>query len=199
MSDIQPPYPPAPYGPPAPAYQTPPPPVQQGSSGLAITGFILAFLLPPIGLVLSLIGLMTTARARRKGKGLAIAGLVISLILTGGLVAAGVAVAKYGGNLSTVVDPGCTAGKAAIFEGAKVTSSTDIAATRKSIEDTIAGLKDAAAKAKHDNVRDAMNALADDYTQLLQGIDTGNISNDLAARIAADGQTIDSLCTFGQN
>lgn len=51
------------------------------TNGLAITGFVLAFLLPLIGLILSIIGLVKAKNYGGNGQGLAIAGIVISVIL----------------------------------------------------------------------------------------------------------------------
>ncbi|MCR5592349.1 MAG: hypothetical protein K6F79_01190 [Saccharofermentans sp.] len=58
-------------------------------SGLAITGFIISIIsifccgfTAPIGLIFSIIGLIVTLKKSKKGGGLAIAGLIISAILT---------------------------------------------------------------------------------------------------------------------
>lgn len=165
-------------------YQVPPAP-QQGTSGLAVTGLIFAFLVAPLGFLLSLIAVFKTGAGRAKGRGLAIAGLVISVLIMGGGAALGYALAS-----STVADPGCTAGKQAIIDGSK---STDAAA----LKNTIDGLTAAAAKAKHDNVRAAMKGLADDYSKFLDAAKTGNVPAGMEAKIEADGKTIDSLCSIG--
>ncbi|MBO0869704.1 MAG: hypothetical protein J2P15_14175, partial [Micromonosporaceae bacterium] len=152
-------------------YGQPPPP--KSTSGLAIAGLILAFLLAPIGLILSIVGLVQTGGGRRKGRGLAITGLVVSLLITGGATA--LIVAASG---STLADPGCTTGKDAILtHGSNMTDPQEIQAT-------IDGLNAAAAKATHDNVRAAMKAMADDYTQIQQVLKTGNIPDNLQTKIA---------------
>jgi hypothetical protein len=51
------------------------------TNGLAIAGFVLAFLAPLIGLILSIIGLVKAKNYGGSGKGLSIAGIVISVIL----------------------------------------------------------------------------------------------------------------------
>src|SRR5256885_6295990 len=101
----QPGYPPAPPPPPG------PPPQNQGTNGLAIAGFILAFLFAPLGFILSLIGAITAGKRGQKGKGLAISGIVLSLVFMVG----GVAVIALAAN-STKLDPGCTTGKQAILD-----------------------------------------------------------------------------------
>lgn len=49
---------------------------------MCIVGFILTFILPPVGLVLSIIALAQINRTGEQSKGLAIAGIVISAVFT---------------------------------------------------------------------------------------------------------------------
>lgn len=67
-----------PQGPGAPYGWRPQQPEQW--SGLAIAGFIVSFFFGLIGLILSILGLNQTRKERRKGRGLAIAGIVIGVI-----------------------------------------------------------------------------------------------------------------------
>jgi hypothetical protein len=64
----------APYPPTAPLAQP------SKTNGLAITGFVLAFLLPLFGLIFSIVGLVKAKDHNGKGKDLAIAGIIISII-----------------------------------------------------------------------------------------------------------------------
>ena len=164
-------------------YQAAPP--RQGTSGLAIAGLILAVLMPPLGFILSLIAVFKTGKGRSKGRGLAVVGIIIST-----LIIAGVATLVVVALNSTVADPGCVAGKAAILDGANRDDAN-------SLKTTVDGLNAAAAKAKHDNVRSAMKALADDYTQLLNATKTGDLPAGLQDKVTADATTIDSLCSIG--
>jgi len=117
---------------------------------VAIAGFILAFLIAPIGLILSIIGLITASRSGQKGKGLAIGGIVVALLLNIGGIAI---VATVGNKVSTLVDPGCTTGKAAIMGNAnKISDGSDPAEVKSAFQATIDGLTSAASQAKHDNV-----------------------------------------------
>lgn len=50
------------------------------TNGLAVAGFVLAFFIPLVGLVLSIVGLSQTKKRKQKGEGLAIAGIVISSV-----------------------------------------------------------------------------------------------------------------------
>jgi hypothetical protein len=61
----------------------PAPAVPQQSSGanvFAILGFIFAFVISPLGLIFSIIGLSKAKKMGGKQKGLAVAGLIISII-----------------------------------------------------------------------------------------------------------------------
>ena len=48
---------------------------------MAIAAFILAFLLPPLGLIFSIIALLIADKRNGKGEGLSIAGLAISIVI----------------------------------------------------------------------------------------------------------------------
>lgn len=53
---------------------------EQKSNVCAIIGFILSFILPLIGIVFSAIGISKASKMEGNGKGLAIAGLIISIV-----------------------------------------------------------------------------------------------------------------------
>lgn len=57
-------------------------------NGFAIAGFILAFLFPPVGFILSIVALIRMGRHGGRGRGLAIAGIVISILMMLILIAA---------------------------------------------------------------------------------------------------------------
>lgn len=97
MSNTPPPDSPPPYNPPPrgdepspyPAPAAPPPgapsaqdvPTSPPGRVLSIIGLVLAFLLPPVGLILSIIAAVQLGKARAP-KGLAIAGIIVGAILT---------------------------------------------------------------------------------------------------------------------
>lgn len=68
--------------------------------GLAITGFVLAFVLPLIGFILSLVSVVTAGREGRRASGLAVAGVVIGGLATAVviivIIAAAVAASHHG-------------------------------------------------------------------------------------------------------
>jgi hypothetical protein len=173
----------------------PAPPAKAGTNGVAIAGFVLAFLIAPIGLILSIIGLVTASRSGQKGKGLAIGGIVVALLLS---ISGIVIVATVGNKVATLVDPGCTTGKAAIVDNASKLSGSDPAVIKSGFQATVDGLTSAASQAKHDNVRAAMTALRDDYQKLLDAITSGTQPDpSLQDKIDADAKAIDALCTVG--
>src|SRR5690349_9287363 len=174
----------------------PPAPPRKSTNGLAVAGFILAFLMAPIGLILSIVGLIQAGRRQQKGKGLAIGGVVVSLL---SIISVTVAVVALGSAASTLADPGCTTGKAAVLDNqAKLSDPSDVEGMKAGLQATITGLIDAAAKAKHENVRNAAKALADDYTQLLNALTAAAAPDaNLTGKIETDGRTFDSLCSLG--
>lgn len=68
---------PQPLAPQAPAPVAPPAP----GKGLAITGLVLAFLLPPIGLILSIVAGVKLKKAAAP-KGMAVAGIIVGALFT---------------------------------------------------------------------------------------------------------------------
>lgn len=180
-----PPQPGYPAGPPQPGYAAAPPPPPRKTSGLAVVGFILAILIAPIGFLLSLIAIFKTGPNRAKGRGLAVTGLIVSVLVMGILTSVGVWVAG-----SRVFDPGCVAGKEAMLNAPQ---TADPASFQKIIDE----LKAATAKAEHDDVRVALQAITDDFTQLLNAMKTGEVPPGIEAKVDTDATKIDSLCTIG--
>ena len=74
-----------PYGqvqapPPPPGYGFPPP--AQKTNTMAILGLVFAFVFAPLGIVFSALGLKQTKERNEGGRGLALAGLIVSIIFT---------------------------------------------------------------------------------------------------------------------
>jgi hypothetical protein len=166
------------------------------TNGLAIAGLILAFIMAPVGLILSVVGLIQAGKRGQKGKALAVIGIVVSLL---SIILVTVVFVAAAGKVSTLADPGCTAGKAAILDNAANAADASNPDTMKTaLQATITGLNSAASQAKHDNVRDAAKALADDYTQLLNAVNTGTPpDSNLTTKLGTDGNKFDSLCSLG--
>jgi hypothetical protein len=173
----------------------PPPPATQGTNGLSIAGLILAIFVAPLGFILSIIGLVMAGRRGQKGKGLAIAGIVISVLIMGGSTAA---VLALGGKVSTLTDQGCLSGKSAMIDNESKVNSPDT--IKEGLQATIDGLNSAAGKAKHDNVRSAVRAVSADYSELLKDVNAGTApSQELSDKLDADASKLDSLCTVSTN
>jgi hypothetical protein len=169
-----------------------PPPAPQPSNGIAVVGLVLAFLLPPIGFILSVIGLIKSGRAGRRG--VAIAGVVISLVITGALTWGAVALFnEVKDRVGNAFDPGCVTAKAAVLDNANDLS--DPAKFEGALQATIDGLADAESKADADVVRDAVKVLKDDYTQLQTAVKSGQApAAELESKMAADGAAFDQVC-----
>jgi hypothetical protein len=178
----------------APAFSAAPAPApapKQGTSGLAVAGLILAFLIAPLGFLLSLIAVFKTGKGRAGGRGLAITGVVLGLVFS---IGGGVVIAKALDKVTTIADPGCTLAKSAINDNeAGLSNSTTITATLPKV---IAGLTDAEAKAKHDDVRAAVKVLKDDYTAALEGVNTGKLPDDFVTKSDADTDAFNKICSL---
>jgi predicted lipid-binding transport protein (Tim44 family) len=164
-------------------------PAPQPSNGIAIAGLILAFLIPPIGLILSIIGLVKSGRAGRRG--VAVAGLVIGLVLT--LAVGGIAYV-VATKVSSALDPGCGTAQSAVTDNA--TKIASAATFKDAAQATIDGLTAAESKATHDDVRNAIKALKDDYTQLVAAATAGDLAKvtELQPKLTTDANAFDALC-----
>lgn len=97
------PYPQGPHDPPAQAGGARP---QAPLDVVSVVGLVLAVLLAPVGLVVSIVGLVRTSGGRRRGRGFAIAGVVVSVVVSI-LVAVGVvALVALGSWVSSEVSTG---------------------------------------------------------------------------------------------
>ena len=189
-------YEPAPFSAPTYAPYPPPQPPVKGTSGLAITGLVFAFLVAPVGLILSIVGFVKTRGGRRKGAGIALAGIIVSVVILGGSTAL---IAANSGKIATVADPGCVTGKHAILDNTPKLSSHDAGQVKAALQTIVGGLTEATAKATHSNVRTAMQALGQDYSELLNDVNTATQPDEaLHTRMTQDGDTADKLCTFGK-
>jgi soluble cytochrome b562 len=185
-------YPQQPYGqPPAPGYGYPPP-TPPKKNGVAIAAIILAILVPAVGFILSIIALVQSGQRGRRA--LSIVALVISVLLSSAYTYGIYKVANS--NLATVVDPGCTTAKSAILDNsAKV---NDAATIKEGLQATITGLNSAIAQAQHGNVKQAATALRDDYTELLNDVNTTTQpTSALQTKLTNDANALDALCTVG--
>ncbi len=66
-------------------------PASSSYNGLAIAGLVLAFIIPLVGLILSILGLSAVKKNNQKGKGLALAGIILSVLFM--LIQAGLFIA----------------------------------------------------------------------------------------------------------
>lgn len=183
----QPPYGQAPYG--QPPFGQP-----QKTSGIAIAA-LCTFWVPVVGLVLAIVGMVKTGAGKAKGRGLAIAALVLAIIFTViyGIVAVAVA------SKTSALDPGCTGGKHAIVDGSQKieTDKASPDAVKADLQNLIDQLNTAVAASKRSDVKAAMQAMSGDYSTLLQGATSGNLDPNIMSKIATDAQQVDHLCTIG--
>ena len=160
------------------------------TSAVAIVALCL-FWVPVAGLVLSIIGLVKTAKGKARGRGLAITALVLSILVTAGAVLVGAAIASK----PSALDPGCTRGKRAVLEQSKQieadSNKGDQGAVRSDLNALLDNLAKAADEATLGDVRATVQAVHDDYAAIAAG--DGDQS-----KLTSDLQQMDHLCTFGK-
>lgn len=200
--------------PPAPAGYGGYVPPEYQKNGFSIAGFVLCFL-PLLGIIFSILGLVKSGKVGGKGRGLAIAGLVLSLAFVGGYSAIAVAVSK-----STVLDPGCNSMRASFnnlnskleTDVNKLTSDSsdatamqsDLTAFTGDIQTMKSDLDDALAQAQNQSVKDKLQAMDGDLATVLSGLkaiqggDTSQLNafEAAAGRLGADGSAVDSVCSL---
>jgi hypothetical protein len=206
----QPPYGPPPYG--TGGYYPPPP--KQGN-GFATAGFVLAILFAPVGLIFSVIGLVKAKARAGAGRGLSIAGIIVSAILmTAGLVS-GIAFMN-----SPATDPGCiSAESAAVRQGMSTVvadsaamdrDSNNVASERTDVQRLVNDMKAvqgqltaAEGQAQHQAVKAELAAVISDmnaFSSSLQAITQGDTSQvsqlgTAASKMETDGNAVDSTCS----
>lgn len=223
------PYDQLPYGAPPPQYGVPqyggpvppaggygyPVPPQYQKNGFSVAGLILS-ILPLLGIIFSILGLNRASKIGGKGRGMAIAGLVLSIAFIGGYSAISIAVSK-----STALDPGCTSAESS-FQAMLGTIQTDESklSSDESSSDTTAmqsdlgkftddvkniktALDSALTQAQHQSVKDKIQTMGTDINTVLTGLqaieggDTSQINQftDAAGRLGSDGDALDNLCS----
>jgi len=181
----------------------------------AIWGFVLAFLVAPAGLVLSAVGMRQARRRGEKGRGLAIAGLVISLVLlaAGALVLVSGAMDRLTTELRTAT--GTTAAQRSLppagpapasvldacttlmptLEGAE--ASMTAAQTEQQAAQVVVDMHTAvitAAGAPDPNFQAHLGTLATDLESLLTAFDTGQVPAGLEQTMEQDSFLVGKDC-----
>ena len=166
------------------------PPRPTVTSAVAIVALCL-FWVPVAGLVLSIIGMVKTARGKARGRGLAITALVLSILVTAGAIIFAAAIASK----PSALDPGCTRGKTAVIDQSKRIEADskkgDTSAVQADLNTLINDLAKASSEAKRSDVRSTVQAVHDDYAAIAAG-------NGDQSKLTTDLQQMDRLCTIGK-
>jgi len=212
-----------PYGQPTPGYGAPAygapayPPAPQRTNVMAILGLVFAFIFSPLGIVFSAIGLSQSKKPDTGGRGLSIAGLILSIVflLIGLLVfftvfaavkeavETGTAAQSEAALAPTEDEPADTQGVLAACQAigpAMVTFESDmgtvttpeeyvavITAVRTTIEQAAAGTTDPVFVAD-------VQLLSDDLGEAADAVVSGEDPSYLEAALAEDGGRVDSDC-----
>jgi len=207
------------FPPPPPLEPEPEPggaPDPDGTNTMAVLGLVFAFLLPVLGVVFSAVGLAQTRRRGQAGRGLAVAGLVVSLVL---VVAAAVVLSVVGPTVrrtlappqagvptaSSLVPAGDPADQAVVSACSAVMPAmtrleTDLggAATVEEVAARVSSLQrqvDAAAAAAGDAAfAEHARALAADFGRLVDAARDGGDPAALVTSIEQDGMALGQDC-----
>jgi len=175
----------------APAYPTdqPPPPAPKQGNGLAVAALIFGIIgASVIGLIFGILGLRK-AKQTGTGKGMAVTGLVLSILWLIAQIVLVIAIAAGLSFLSSKQnDPGCVAYRS-IVESSAITDPGSFGSISSQLRDAAAKSEDADAKA-------AIAALADDFDALLAAVESGNVPPNLEADLTAHEETANSACGY---
>lgn len=200
------------YGPPPDGTDGDQPPPVKRDNGFAVAGISLA-IVPPLGLIFSIIGLTKSKALAGTGKTLSIAGIVVSLLVGAGT---GTVIAIAG---PAPVDPGCTAFESLSGPMAKIVGADEAAISRD--QNNLSALRadlrhlvvdiqlvetratTAEAQAQNQPVRAALLALIRDLKTLTSGIQAmlnGDLSQVIqvvaaADKLGSDGNAVESTCS----
>jgi hypothetical protein len=189
-----PPPPPPAYGAPQPAYGAPPPPAPAQSNGFAVASLIFGIIGGSLlGLIFGFIGLSKAKKIGGKGRGMSITGIILSVVW---LVASVGVVVYVASQVAEQNDPGCAAARAFILNDSNMQFDTSSASTLKADLQTIVDELNADANlARSADAKSAIKAMADDFKELLDAIDSGDLPGaDFDSRISRDGAAIDAAC-----
>jgi len=187
-----------PYGQQA-AYGYPVQPEKQ-SNGFAIAGFILS-LTVVLGLVFSIIGLTRSGKVGGKGRGLSIAGIILSVAIGIGY---GVGIAHVA-KTATALDPGCTSAenRFSALDNQVTSDASNMDALLNDLDSMQQALQSSAGQAVHASVKSKLQAASTDLAATitdLKGIqagtstDTTKLETDLQ-QFETDGTALDTLCS----
>jgi hypothetical protein len=177
-------------------------PVQQQkqSNGFAVAGFILS-LLPLLGIIFSILGLVRSGKVAGKGRVLSIVGLALSIVFAVGYSLLIADVAKS----ATALDPGCTTAETQIrtLNTHLQADSGNLSSLMNDLTSMQQTLQDSANQAVHANVKTQLQAASTDLQATIADLkamqagtstDSTKLSNDLQA-FQTDGTALDTLCS----
>lgn len=197
------------YGQPAdgqPGYQP------QKTNTMAILGLVFAFVFSPLGVVFSAIGLKQIKERREGGRGLALAGLIISIV---SIVISIIAIIAFVTVLAPAVEKAAQSGSAAsvaaddadgviaaceVIVPAVVNLETDLS-TVETADDyaTVMGALRTTMEAAAGQTTDPtfvahVQTLSNDFQQAIDTVNAGEDPSTLEGALTADGTQIDNDC-----
>lgn len=177
-------------------------PQPKQGNGFSVAGVCLC-VIPLLGLIFSIIGVVKSKARGGAGKTLGIVGIVLSILFAVGY---GVASASIGG--STAADPGCISAEASSRQlvNQMQSDSGNMTKMQSDMQSLESGLQHAQSIAVHQSVKDAIGKMASDLTGMTNALNAmqkgdtsqGSAVENYAKKLGPDGDTIDRICTpFG--
>lgn len=165
-------------------------------NGMAIAGFVCSFFIAILGLIFSILGLVKINKTKEKGRGLAIAGIVISLASM--IFAFTTLAGSFDEFVSSSVSSPSVSASATSSSSAqpkKTTSNNGDILTQytEQLEDL---LDDDAANNTYSNVEQLVQS--DMFQQQLQKV-TNSLPGDVTADVTANGNTVTTMLTVAND
>lgn len=164
-------------------------PLKQRSNGIAVPGLVLAILVWPAGLVLSVIALVRARSRGGAGRTAAILGLTFSIILAATTVTFAL-IGTLKTDQTAPVDPGCAAAKAP----ALVIQDASIDSVR--LENAAVQIHNDAAKAKSPQLKVTLDAIYNDTLLYIQQLRAATTSLVPAQQLQQNLDDLDQFCNF---
>jgi hypothetical protein len=173
-----------------------------GSNGVAIAGFVLAIVFWPLGLILSIVGVVKSGNLGGKGRGLAIAGIAISVVF-----AILTAVLIFVGSSAPAADPGCTSAESQLsaLDSQITADENDPTSLIADLNTAKTDLDSSLTQARHQDVHNQIQLVDSDlgtfladYNSLSSDPDSSVSQDQLqddVSKLQTDGDDLDTLCS----
>ncbi len=189
-----------PYGNPGSAYGQPwgaPMPPPQQSNGTAVAAIIFAFLIPLVGFILGIVGVVKSRNAGGKGRGLSITAIIVSILVPIILVATLFSALGGATKVGERLNPGCIAAEGYLqqFDTNIKSDASDLTKIKADAQTAIVELNKDADESTNAAATAAIRKFRADIQELLDDLNTTTPpSSTLQAALVTDGAAVDTAC-----